>query len=64
MRALRHNPEAATDFLGVLTQAVQPADFFAPKNVFRILGIGGMTRIAIGKLLHRGGVGAEAPQAA
>lgn len=52
LRALQHNPEAATQFLGVLTMAVRPTDFFTPQNIFRIIGMRGMTKIMFSKLFR------------
>lgn len=37
-QALRGNEEATRDFLGMVTTAVSPADFFAPENMARIMG--------------------------
>jgi 2-polyprenyl-6-methoxyphenol hydroxylase-like FAD-dependent oxidoreductase len=48
--ALRHNQPSTNQFFGVLTGAVPAQTFFAPDNLFRILGIGGMTRITLQKI--------------
>jgi 2-polyprenyl-6-methoxyphenol hydroxylase-like FAD-dependent oxidoreductase len=48
--ALARNPDAVRQFLGVLTGSVSPAEFFAPSNLFRILGPTGMSRILFDKL--------------
>ena len=45
LRALQRNPAAATEFFGMLTMAVQPADFFSPQNLFRLIGARGMAKI-------------------
>ncbi len=50
LSALRHNTEAATQFFGMLTGVVSPTDFFTPQNIFRIIGMRGMTRIMLSKL--------------
>jgi 2-polyprenyl-6-methoxyphenol hydroxylase-like FAD-dependent oxidoreductase len=50
LRALQRNPAAASQFFGVLTMAVKPADFFAPQNVFRLIGARGMAKIVWGKV--------------
>jgi 2-polyprenyl-6-methoxyphenol hydroxylase-like FAD-dependent oxidoreductase len=50
LRALQRNPAAASQFFGVLTMAVQPADFFSPQNLFRLLGARGMAKIVWSKV--------------
>jgi 2-polyprenyl-6-methoxyphenol hydroxylase-like FAD-dependent oxidoreductase len=50
LRALQRNPAAASQFFGVLTMAVQPADFFAPQNLFRLIGARGMAKIVWSKV--------------
>jgi 2-polyprenyl-6-methoxyphenol hydroxylase-like FAD-dependent oxidoreductase len=50
LRALQRNPSAASQFFGVLTMAVQPADFFAPQNLFRVIGARGMAKIVWSKV--------------
>jgi hypothetical protein len=50
LRALQRNPSAASQFFGVLTTAVQPADFFSPQNLFRLIGARGMAKIVWSKL--------------
>ena len=50
LRALQRNPSAASQFFGVLTMAVQPADFFSPQNLFRLIGARGMAKIVWSKL--------------
>jgi flavin-dependent dehydrogenase len=44
LRALAHDPAAASQFFGVLTGVVKPGDFFTPRNMIRLLGVGGMVR--------------------
>jgi 2-polyprenyl-6-methoxyphenol hydroxylase-like FAD-dependent oxidoreductase len=43
--ALRKNQGATNQFFGVLTGVVPMQEFFAPGNLFRILGVGGMAKI-------------------
>jgi 2-polyprenyl-6-methoxyphenol hydroxylase-like FAD-dependent oxidoreductase len=50
LRALERNPAAASHFLGVLTTVVKPADFFAPQNIFRLIGARGMAKVMWSKL--------------
>jgi len=50
LRALERNPAAASQFLGVLTTVVKPADFFAPQNIFRLIGARGMAKVMWSKL--------------
>jgi flavin-dependent dehydrogenase len=52
LRALQRNPAAASQFFGVLTMGVQPADFFSPQNLFRLIGARGMAKIAWSKVAH------------
>jgi flavin-dependent dehydrogenase len=44
MRALADDPAAASQFFGMLTGVVKPAEFFTPRNLVRLLGVRGMTR--------------------
>jgi flavin-dependent dehydrogenase len=48
--ALRHNPTATNQFFGALTGAAPMEKFFAPDNLFRILGVQRMTKIVLRKL--------------
>jgi flavin-dependent dehydrogenase len=50
LRALQRDPAAASQFFGVLTMAVQPAAFFSPQNLFRLIGARGMAKIVWSKL--------------
>jgi 2-polyprenyl-6-methoxyphenol hydroxylase-like FAD-dependent oxidoreductase len=50
LRALQRNPSAASQFFGVLTMAVQPAQFFSPQNLFRTIGARGMAKIVWSKV--------------
>jgi flavin-dependent dehydrogenase len=50
LRALQRNPAAASQFFGVLTTALQPADFFSPQSLFHIIGARGMAKIVWSKL--------------
>ncbi len=50
LRALQRNPAAASQFFGVLTMAVRPADFFSPQNLFRLIGARGMAKIVWSKV--------------
>lgn len=44
---LQHNQDAADRFFGLLTGSVPAHEFFAPGNLFRILGMRGMAKIAL-----------------
>jgi flavin-dependent dehydrogenase len=44
--ALQRNQQATNQFFGVLTGAVPYQEFFAPANLFRIMGAGGMAKVA------------------
>ncbi|HEX5441440.1 MAG TPA: NAD(P)/FAD-dependent oxidoreductase [Ktedonobacterales bacterium] len=44
LRALAHDPAAASQFFGVLTGVVKPDDFFTPRNMIRLVGVGGMIK--------------------
>ena len=48
--ALEHDPDAAGQFFGVLSGSLPFQDFFAPSNLFRIMGLSGMGRLMLGKL--------------
>ncbi len=48
--ALARKPEAASRFFGVLTGSVPVQEFFAPSNLFRIIGLGGMGRLLLSKV--------------
>ena len=50
LRALQRSPAAASQFFGVLTMAVRPADFFSPQNLFRLIGARGMAKIVWSKV--------------
>jgi flavin-dependent dehydrogenase len=50
LRALQRNPAASSQFFGVLTMAVRPANFFSPQNLFRLIGARGMAKIVWSKL--------------
>ena len=43
--ALRHNQAATNRFFGMLTGTVPVPEFFAPKNLFKIVGLSGMAKI-------------------
>jgi 2-polyprenyl-6-methoxyphenol hydroxylase-like FAD-dependent oxidoreductase len=46
--------QAETDrFLGVLTGAIPLPEYFEPANLFRIMGVGGMARLALSRLRTR-----------
>jgi flavin-dependent dehydrogenase len=51
-RALTHNPAAAAQFSAMMTGVVKPTEFFTPQNLFRILGVGGMAKIMLGKMFQ------------
>jgi 2-polyprenyl-6-methoxyphenol hydroxylase-like FAD-dependent oxidoreductase len=44
---LQHNQPAADLFFGLLTGVVPAQEFFSPRNLFRIMGLGGMLKIAL-----------------
>ena len=50
MRALKHNPTAASQFFGVLTGLINPNDFFTPQNIFQILKVRGLAKIVLGQI--------------
>jgi flavin-dependent dehydrogenase len=52
LRVLQHDWEARRQFFGMLTYVVKPTEFFAPQNIFRILGVRGMAKILAGKLVR------------
>jgi 2-polyprenyl-6-methoxyphenol hydroxylase-like FAD-dependent oxidoreductase len=45
--ALEHNPQAASQFFGVFTGAVPINRYFAPGNLFKIIGPLGMARVIL-----------------
>jgi 2-polyprenyl-6-methoxyphenol hydroxylase-like FAD-dependent oxidoreductase len=51
--ALTHNQAAADRFFGALTGSVPMEEFFAPGNLFRILGLAGFARVALQRMGHR-----------
>jgi hypothetical protein len=50
LRALQGNPAAASQFFGVLTMADRTADFFSPRNIFRLIGASGMAKVVWSKV--------------
>lgn len=44
LRALTHDPAAASQFFGVLTGVVKPGDFFTPRNIVRLIGMRSMMK--------------------
>jgi hypothetical protein len=48
--ALARDPQQTQRFLGVLTGAVPIEEFFAPRNLRRLIGLRGFARIAGSKL--------------
>jgi 2-polyprenyl-6-methoxyphenol hydroxylase-like FAD-dependent oxidoreductase len=44
LRALAHNPAAASQFFGVLTGVTNPGDFFTPRNMIRLVGVRGLLK--------------------
>ncbi len=42
--ALSHNPVETSRFLGLFAQTVSPAEFFAPDNLQRIMGVSSQTQ--------------------
>ena len=51
-KALEHNPTATSQFLGMMTGVVKPTDFFNPQNLFQVIGMRGMAKIMLSKVLH------------
>jgi flavin-dependent dehydrogenase len=51
--AMRHNAEATDRFCAMVTRAIPREAFFTPKNLFQIIGVRGMSRIVLSKLLQR-----------
>jgi len=49
--ALARKPEAASQFLGVLTGTVPINTYFAPGNLFKVIGPLGMTRMMLGRAM-------------
>jgi 2-polyprenyl-6-methoxyphenol hydroxylase-like FAD-dependent oxidoreductase len=49
--ALMNKPQAAEQFLGVLTGSVPVQEFFSPSNLFKIMGIPGMGRVIFSKIM-------------
>jgi flavin-dependent dehydrogenase len=44
LRALAHDPAAASQFFGVLTGVVKPGDFFTPRTMIRLVGARGLIK--------------------
>jgi 2-polyprenyl-6-methoxyphenol hydroxylase-like FAD-dependent oxidoreductase len=51
--ALTRNQAAADCFFGALSGSVPMEEFFAPGNLFRILGLGGFARVALQRIGQR-----------
>jgi len=51
--ALQHNQAATSQFFGMLTGAVPVPEFFAPGNLFKIVGVSGMAKIMMHKFLSK-----------
>jgi 2-polyprenyl-6-methoxyphenol hydroxylase-like FAD-dependent oxidoreductase/protein-S-isoprenylcysteine O-methyltransferase Ste14 len=52
LEALAHHPTAASQFFGVLTGVVKPADFLAPQNLLRLIGLRDMAKVAGSRVFH------------
>jgi flavin-dependent dehydrogenase len=50
--AMAHHPAAASQFFGVLTGVVKPADFLAPRNLLRLIGLRDMAKVAGSRVFH------------
>ena len=48
--AIARDPAQISRFFGVLTGAVPVAEYFAPRNLARVVGLGGMARMMLGRL--------------
>jgi flavin-dependent dehydrogenase len=48
--AIQNNQEATNQLFGMLTGAVPISEFFSGKNLFRLIGIGGIAKIIAGKM--------------
>jgi 2-polyprenyl-6-methoxyphenol hydroxylase-like FAD-dependent oxidoreductase len=53
LSALAHDQTQSDRFLGVLTGTVSPTEFFSPRNLFHVLGVGGLAKITLEKLGQR-----------
>jgi flavin-dependent dehydrogenase len=53
LKALEHDPAAASQFFGVLTGVVKPTDFFTPQNLMRLIGMRGMAKVIASKMFRR-----------
>jgi 2-polyprenyl-6-methoxyphenol hydroxylase-like FAD-dependent oxidoreductase len=51
-RALSHNPVAAKQFFGAIIGITDPAEFFTPANLFKIIGVRGMAKIMLDRAFH------------
>ena len=49
--AMAHKPEAVDQYLGALTGSVSLQEFFSPRSMLKIMGIGGMGRIFLSNLI-------------
>jgi len=48
--AIARDPAQISRFFGVLTGAVPVAEYFAPRNLARVVGFGGMARMMLGRV--------------
>ena len=51
-RALEYNPAMRSQFFGLFSGVVSPTDFFTPQNIFRLLKLRGMAKIALSSILN------------
>ena len=49
---LSQHPTAASQFFGVLTGVVKPADFLAPRNLLRLIGPRELSKVLFGRFRH------------
>ncbi|HEV8193069.1 MAG TPA: NAD(P)/FAD-dependent oxidoreductase [Ktedonobacterales bacterium] len=50
--ALAHHPIGASQFFGVLTGVAKPADFLAPQNLLRLIGLRDMAKETRSRVFH------------
>lgn len=49
--AMAHKPQAASRFFGALTGSIPLSEFFSPRSLLQIMGIGGMGRVVLSNLI-------------
>jgi hypothetical protein len=51
LKALASDPASTEKFFGILTGVVNPNELFNPHNLFQILGVTGLTKLLLSRLL-------------